>query len=50
VDTDNFAHSIFPDLTFRPGFDGQKEEGSFACTVSRVVVGHCSVRSHLGRF
>jgi hypothetical protein len=37
-------------MTLRPWFEGQKEERSFVCTVSRVLSGHCSVRSHLGRF
>jgi hypothetical protein len=41
-----FCHSIFPDVTLR----GQNEERRFVCTVSRVLSGHCSVRSHLGRF
>jgi hypothetical protein len=31
-------------------FQGQKEERRFISTVSRVLSGHCSVRSHLGRF
>jgi hypothetical protein len=41
--------SIFSDVThFDP--EGQKEERSFVCTVSRVLSGHCSARQHLGRF
>jgi hypothetical protein len=50
VSTGRFTYSIFPDVTLRPWFEGQKEEESFVCTVSRVLSGHCSVRSHLGRF
>jgi hypothetical protein len=48
ADIGSFAHSIFPD--FRHWLDGQKEERSFICTVSKVLSGNCSVRSHLGRF
>jgi hypothetical protein len=36
--------------TGRPLFEGQKEERRFVWTVSMVLSGHCSVRSHLGRF
>jgi hypothetical protein len=50
AETGRFFHSIFPDVTPRPWFEGQKEERSFVCTVARVLSGHCSVRSHLGRF
>jgi hypothetical protein len=38
------------DVTLRLWFEDQKEERSFVCTVSRVLSGHCSVPSHLGRF
>jgi hypothetical protein len=48
--TGRFAHYIFPDVTLWNWFEGQKEERRFICTVSRVLSGHCSVRSHLGRF
>jgi hypothetical protein len=49
ADTGRFAHSIFPDVTLRPWFEGQKEERSFVCTVSRVLSGHllCSIASRL---
>jgi hypothetical protein len=50
ADTGRFAHSIFPDVTLRPWFEGQKEDKSFVCTLSRILFGHCSVRSHLCRF
>jgi hypothetical protein len=45
-----FVHFIFLDVTLLPWFEGQKEERRFVCTVSRVLSGNCSVRSHLGRF
>jgi hypothetical protein len=48
--TGGFTHSIFPDVTLRLWFGSQKEERSFVCTVSRVLSGHCSVRSHLDTF
>jgi hypothetical protein len=35
---------------FRLWFEGQKEKKRVVCTVSRVLSGHCSVRSHLDRF
>jgi hypothetical protein len=38
-----------PILFFQKGEKGQKKERRFVCTVSRVLSGHCSVRSHLGR-
>jgi hypothetical protein len=50
ANTGRFAHSIFPNVTLQPWLEGQKEERSFVCTVSRVLSGHCSVRSYLGRF
>jgi hypothetical protein len=50
ADTGRFAHSIFPDVAPRPWFEGQKQGRSFVCTVSRVLSGLCSIRSHLGRF
>jgi hypothetical protein len=37
-------------MTLRPWFEGQKEERSYVCTVSRILSRHWSVRSHLGRF
>jgi hypothetical protein len=50
TDTSRFSFSSFPDVTLRPWFEDQKEKRKFVCTVSRVLSGHCSVRSHLGRF
>jgi hypothetical protein len=37
-------------VTLRPRFEGQKDERRIVCIVSRVLSGHCFVRSHLGRF
>jgi hypothetical protein len=50
VDAGRFTQSIFLDVKLRPWFEGQKEERSFVCTVSRVLSAHCFVGSHLGRF
>jgi hypothetical protein len=45
-----FAHSILPRVSLRPWLEGQKEERSFATSVSRIMSGHTSVQSHLDRF
>jgi hypothetical protein len=37
-------------LVFRPAKSSQKRERRLVCTVSRILCGYCSVRSHLGRF
>jgi hypothetical protein len=37
-------------VTLRPWFEGQNEERRVVCTVPRVLSGHCTVRSHFGRF
>jgi hypothetical protein len=50
ADSGRFTYFIFPDVTFRPWFGGQNEEGRLLCTVSRILSGHCFVRLHLGRF
>jgi hypothetical protein len=50
ADTGRFTRSIFSDVTLRPWFEGQKVERRFVCTVSTVLSGYCSVRSHLARF
>jgi hypothetical protein len=50
ANTGRFAHSVFPDVKLRPWFEGQKEDRRFVYTASRVLSGHCSVGSHLGRF
>jgi hypothetical protein len=35
--TGRFPYSIFPDVTLRPWFEGQKEEIRFVCTVSKAA-------------
>jgi hypothetical protein len=45
-----FAHSILSKVSLLPWFEGQKEERSFVTSVSRIMSGHSSVRSHLDRF
>jgi hypothetical protein len=50
ADTDRFAHSILPKVSLRPWSKGQKEARSFVTSVSRIMSGHSSVRSHLDRF
>jgi hypothetical protein len=49
ADTGRFAHSILPKVSLRPWFKGQKEGRSFVTSVSRIMSGHSSVRSHLDR-
>jgi hypothetical protein len=46
ADTGRFAHSILPRLSLRLWFEGQKEERSFVTSVSRIMSGHSSLRSH----
>jgi hypothetical protein len=43
ANTGRLAHSIFPNVTLRPWFEGQKEKRSFVCTVSRVLSGHLDI-------
>jgi ribonuclease HI len=50
ADTGQFAHSILAKVSLRPWFEGQKEGRSFVASVSRIISGHSSVRSHLNRF
>jgi hypothetical protein len=50
ADTGRFAHFILPRLSLRLWFEDQKEERSFVTSVSRIMSGHSSVRSHLDRF
>jgi hypothetical protein len=49
-DTGRLAHSILPKVSFRPWFEGQKEDRKFVSTVSRIMSCHCTARSHLSRF
>jgi hypothetical protein len=50
ADTRRFAHSILPKVSLRPWFEGQREDRKFVSTVSRIMSGHCTARSHLNRF
>jgi hypothetical protein len=50
ADTGRFAHFILPRVSLRPWFEGQKEERSFFTSVSKIMSGNSSVRSHLDRF
>jgi hypothetical protein len=50
ADTGRFTHSIQPRVSLRPWFEGQKEKRSFVTSVSRILSGHSSVRSHLDGF
>jgi hypothetical protein len=50
ADTGRFAHSILPKISLRPWFDGLAEDRKFVSTVSRIMSGHCTARSHLSRF
>jgi hypothetical protein len=48
ADSDRFAHSILPKVSLRPLFEGQKEERSFATSVSRIMSEH-EIVDHLGQ-
>jgi hypothetical protein len=50
ADTGRFAHYILPKVSLRPWFKGQKKERSFVTSVSRIITGHSSARSHLDGF
>jgi hypothetical protein len=50
ADAGRFAYSILPRVSLRLWFEGQKEKRSFVTSVSRIMSGHSSVRSHLDRF
>jgi hypothetical protein len=50
ANTDQFAHSILPKVSLHPWFAGQKVDRSFVTSVSRIMSGHSSARSHLDRF
>jgi hypothetical protein len=50
ADHGRFAHSILPRVSILPWFEGQKEDRSFVTSVSRIMSGHSSVRSHLDIF
>jgi hypothetical protein len=48
--TGRFAHSMLLKVSLRPSFEGQRENKNFVSTVSRIMSGHCTARSHLSRF
>jgi hypothetical protein len=50
ADTSRLAHIILPKVSLRTWFEGQRENGKFVSTVSRIMCGHCTARSHLSRF
>jgi hypothetical protein len=50
ADHGRFAQFILPIVSLRPWFEDRKEERSFVTSVSRIMSGHSSVRSHLHRF
>jgi hypothetical protein len=47
ADTGRFAHSILPKVSLQRWFECQRE---FKSTVSRIMSGRCTARSHLSRF
>jgi hypothetical protein len=50
VETGRFTHSIFPRVSLRPRFEKSKTKRKLMTTISRIISGHCGVRSHLKRF
>jgi hypothetical protein len=50
TDTGQFDQSILPRVSLRPWFEGPKEKRNFVTSVSIVMSGHSSVRSHFDRF
>jgi ribonuclease HI len=49
TDTGRFTHFILSKVSLRPWFEGQREDMKFF-TVSRIMSGRCTARSHLSRF
>jgi ribonuclease HI len=49
-DTGRLTHSIFPEVTVKPWFHEFQEERGVITTISRIITGHCSAKSHLNRF
>jgi hypothetical protein len=47
--TRRFSHSIFPRVSFRPWFEEWRMERNLITTVSRIISGHCGVRTNLKR-
>jgi hypothetical protein len=50
ADPVRFTHFILPKVSLRLWFEGQSEDRKFLSTVSRMISGHCTARSHLSRF
>jgi hypothetical protein len=50
ADTGRYAHSIYPKVSLRPWFEGQREDMKFVSTVSRIMSGHCNARSLRGLY
>jgi hypothetical protein len=50
ADNGRYAHSILHKVSLRSWFEGQREDRKFVSTVSRIMAGHCTVRSHLNIF
>jgi hypothetical protein len=50
AETGRFSHSIFPRVSLRPWFEEWRKERKLITTVSRIISGHCGVKTHLKRF
>jgi hypothetical protein len=50
ADTGRIAYFILSKVSLCPWFEGQNEEKSFITSVSRIMSGHSSFRSHLDGF
>jgi hypothetical protein len=48
-DTGRFTQSILPKVYFRPWVEDQRVDKKYVSTVSRIIPGHCTARSHLSR-
>jgi hypothetical protein len=49
ADTGRFAHFILTKVSLGMSL-GQREVRKFVSTLSRIMSGHCTARSHLSRF
>jgi ribonuclease HI len=49
-DTGRLTHSIFQEFAVKPWFHECQEDRRVVTTISRIITGHCSVKSHLQRF
>jgi hypothetical protein len=50
ADTGRYGHSILQKVSLRPWFEGQREDRKLVSTMSKIMSGHCTVRSHLSIF